>query len=188
MSLLLTILTIGIALSSHTVDETQSLEKPALEEKQELYQQHQNDIKTLEQQNELLQNRREYQDSEQFLDKYAKTNLNKLNKGEKLVRLSGYNDQESLPPNAAISYNAEIFESKEAINGFFAKKGQILIKSKDLNAREYHVQRADGIWIWFDLMVDIKAQLDKLTILDEMTEVEPQEYIDLRILEKIIYK
>ena len=50
-------------------------------------------------------------------------------------------------------------------------------------------QTEDGIWIWFNVMMEIDPQLEKLNVIyEQLIDITPNEYLDLRILGKIVYK
>lgn len=55
--------------------------------KEILYAEFQEDIQRLEEENETLTDRYWFQKTEQYFDKYAKTNLGKVNPGEKVIIL-----------------------------------------------------------------------------------------------------
>ena len=55
--------------------------------KERLYEEFQKDIQRLEEENKTLLERYSFQNTEQFIDKYAKSNLGRVNPGEKVIVL-----------------------------------------------------------------------------------------------------
>ena len=64
----------------------------------------------------------------------------------------------------------------------------ITIRSIYLRAQEYHVL-ADGISLWFDMRSTLEEHIQRYrTFLQHVPREEVQQYIDLRLMDRVVYK
>lgn len=146
------------------------------------------ELKNLE---ELVEtkNNNEYWSTKEFKDKYGKKELGLANPGEKLIMINEFESE--LESNKIYKENvAKINEIESKIKNYFESNKKETQKIEQFEiAREIHVQNEDSTWIWFNLMMDIDRQLEKLSIANKSSDVIIfEEYIDLRIPGKIFYK
>lgn len=134
-----------------------------------------------------------YLATEEYKDKYAKMHLGKVNPDE-VIAIIQYENEKQRDDKEYVEtykYNSENLEDvKNDIEEELKNLERIVVIDEyKKNAREYHVKLDNRIWLWFNLMSDYKAQLQKLTAVFESSEdLIIHEYIDLRIPGRVIYK
>lgn len=135
----------------------------------------------------------EYFSSEEYKDKYAKMYLEKINAGERVIVLTydeGQEDQIEYELDDFFEENNQSFaDVQKKVFSALDEMGIVHIDDRyKPEIREYHVFTRDNVWIWLNLMTSIDLQLHKFKIAQSDEEFEVNEYIDLRIPAKVIYK
>lgn len=95
------------------------------------------------------------------------------------------------PAPGNIVFTAELLQRMNTAETLLLRQfGQETVARKAyVRAREFHLTVADGYDLWFDMRSDVDTQLNRYrTFLESVGNEAVNEYIDLRIVDRVMYK